>query len=267
MFCRTERLGKADVDTGERISSLDRGLEILLLLGYEGREMGVTEIARALGVWKSTVHRTLTTLVARGFVQKENGDRYYLGVKLFTLGMRWRERAGLVPLARPSMEKLARQVGETVHLAVLDADPRAQHSVVVVDKVESDHVLGVTPRVGFGSAAHCSGVGKALLAFSPPGVVTALLQARGLPRRTPHTITDEETLREELALIRERGYAIDNEEMEVGLSCVAAPVFDAHHRVLAAVSVSGPAVRMAGCFPQLAEAVREAAAQISSRLG
>ncbi|MEW6545853.1 MAG: IclR family transcriptional regulator [Bacillota bacterium] len=247
--------------------AVDRALQILLLLGSEGREMGVSEIASRLGVWKSTVHRALATLAARGFVAKQPGtDRYFLGVKLFTLGMRWREKVGLVPLVRPAMEKLAAEVGETVHLVVLDPDPGASHTVVVVDRVDSNHMLGITPRVGFGSAAHCSAVGKVLLAYSPPELVRRIVSARGLPRFTPNTITDEQALLAELALTRERGFAIDNEEMEIGLYCVAAPVCDAHGSVVAALSISGPAARLSPRCEELARAVKQAASEVSAGL-
>lgn len=251
----------------EVTQAVDRALQILLLLGSEGREMGVSEIASRLDLWKSTVHRTLATLAARGFVSKHpETDRYFLGVKLFSLGMRWREKAGLVPLVRPVMEKLAAELGEAVHLVVLDPDPESPHTVVVVDRVDSAHVLGVTPRVGFGSAAHCSAVGKVLLAHSPPHLVERIIRTRGLPRFTPNTITDEQALLAELARTRERGYAIDDEEMEIGLYCVAAPVRDAHGEVVAALSVSGPAARLSPRYQEVAREVMQAAAEVSARL-
>ena len=254
--------GEARTDLTQAV---DRALQILLLLGTEG-EMGVSQIASRLGTWKSTVHRTLATLAARGFVCKQPGsDRYFLGVKLFTLGMRWREKMGLVPLVHPVMEQLAAAVGETVHLVVLDPDPAAPHTVVVVDRVESDHVLSITPRVGFGAAAHCTAVGKVLLAHSRPEVVERIL-TRGLPRFTPNTITTEDTLRAELAAVRERGYAVDNEEMEIGLYCVAAPVRDASGAVVAAMSVSGPVGRLLPRQQELARAVMTAAEEASARL-
>lgn len=180
--------------------------------------------------------------------------------------MRWRQKVGLAPLARPLMESLATEVGEAVHLAVLDPDPGAVHNVVVVDRVDSPHVLGVTPQVGFGSSAHCSGVGKVLLAWSPPEVVERLLRTRGLRRFTPNTIVDEGTLLAELARIRERGYAIDNEEMEVGLYCVAAPVRDARGHLVAALSISGPTARLSNRRENLARAVMRAAGELSARL-
>ncbi|MDI6895524.1 MAG: IclR family transcriptional regulator [Bacillota bacterium] len=260
-------VGRPGRSQPEVTRAVDRALQILLLLGAQG-EMGVTEIASQLGTWKSTVHRTLATLAARGFVVKQPGtDRYFLGVKLFSLGMRWREKVGLVPIVRPVMEQLAASAGETVHLVVLDADPAAPHTVVVVDRVESDHVLGITPRVGFGSAAHCSAVGKVLLAHSPAEVVKQIIRTRGLPRLTPYTITTEEALRAELAAVRDRGYAVDNEEMEIGLYCVAAPIRDVSGSVVAAMSVSGPVGRLAPRQEESARAVVAAARAASARLG
>lgn len=250
------------------IAAVDRAIDILLALYRHRQPLGVTEISRELGLYKSTVHRTLATLQRRGFVQKEaSSDRYVLGMKLFTLGALVKERTSLAQVAHPFMEQLARWAKETVHLGVLDPDLDAPENLIVLDKVETQQVLTVTPRIGFGSSPHCSAMGKVLLAACPPDFVEEFVRRRGLPRRTPRTITDLERLQQELSQVRQQGYAVDDQEMELGLLCLGAPVYDAQGRVVGAISVSGPVTRMEALGREtVAEKLRQTAAAISAAL-
>lgn len=247
------------------LSSLDQGLAVLEALAQAREEaLGLTELAQRLALHKSTVARIVATLSARGYVEQDpRTRRYRLTLKLFELGSLCLARLELVTEARPIIEELAQASGEVVHLAVLD-----QGEVVYVDKVESEQTIRMYSRVGRRSPVHCTGVGKALLAFVDDATFQAIVAEKGLRRFTPRTITDADRLRDHLARVREVGVAFDDEEHEPGIRCVAAPVRDHRGVVIASISVAGPAVRMTHeRLRELAEPVRRAAAAISARLG
>ena len=248
------------------IASVDRALDILLLLQTEGREMGVTQIGTALGMYKSTVYRTLATLEKKNFVrQNPDNGKYWLGVRLYSLGMLVRERYPLKKLAGPLARELADRFQEAVHLAVIDdAGNLPQH--IIIEKIESPQVLGYSPMVGSSSPSHCSAMGKCLLAHVPAERLAAWNGCE-LPLRTPNTISDWDRLKLELDRIRQQGYALDDEEMELGLTCVAAPIFERDGHVTAALSLSGPTSRIrAGRFEEIVNQVRRTAAAISALL-
>ncbi|MGD0152564.1 MAG: IclR family transcriptional regulator [Thermacetogeniaceae bacterium] len=250
------------------VSSIDRALDILLLIFRERREMGITEIAADLGIYKSTVHRALGTLQERGFIEQNPvTNKYWLGIKLFTLGMLYRDKMKIQELARPFTEKLAEQCREVVHLGILESDEHEPGRVVVIDKVETQKVLKLTPAIGTGTKAYCSALGKALLAYQPDEYLQRIAQ-NNLERYTPNTITDVQELKRELCQIKEQGYSIDREEIELGLICIGAPIFTVQNRVIAAISVSGPTTRLTpDRMPEIIAAVKEAAARISERIG
>lgn len=247
------------------LGSLEHGLAVLeMLANAREQTLGLSELAQRVGLHKTTVARVLATLAAHGYVEQDpRTRRYRLTLKLFELGSLCLARIELVREARPILEDLARASGEVVHLAVLD-----QGEVVYVDKVESEQTIRMYSRVGRRSPVHCTGVGKALLAFVDDPTFEAIVAQRGLPSYTPHTITDPQRLREHLARVRETGVAFDDEEHEPGIRCVAAPVRDHRSVVVASISVAGPAVRMTRQrLQELVEPVRQAAAAISARLG
>ncbi|EAX47736.1 transcriptional regulator, IclR family [Thermosinus carboxydivorans Nor1] len=251
----------------EIIHAIDRALDILLLLQQEGKEMGVTQIGEALGMYKSTVYRTLTTLENKGFVQQnpETG-RYWLGFRLYSLGMLVREKMPLSKIAYPHAKALSERFNEVVHISVLDKSADLYPKHIIVEKIQSQQVLSLTPPVGSSSPSHCSAVGKCLLAFSP-GEYTNRFIGRELPRFTPKTITDWDKLLAELAAIRERGYALDDEELELGLTCVAAPILGRDGEIIAALSLSGPTSRIkSDQFAEIVEQVKQTTATISSLL-
>ena len=249
------------------VDAIDRALRILLLFAEQKRELGISEIADALSLQKSTVHRAVLTLKERGFLdQNPVNQKYWLGIRTFTLGMLYSVKLELRTLARPYMEKLARKLGEAVHLAVLDRTSGREGRIVVLDRIENQQILSI--RIGYESEAHCSGVGKTLLAYSPPDLVNRVIKERGLRRYTPNTITTAAGLERELERIREEGCAIDREEIEIGLTCVAAPIRNHQGEVVAAVSLSGPITRITpDRYEEIIREVKETAWEISQRIG
>jgi len=243
----------SDKDT---INSIDRALDILFVLQQEGKEMGVTQISKELGIYKSTVCRTLATLEKRNFVQQnpDNG-KYWLGLKLYSMGMLIREKMPLKNIAYPYAKALSDKFKEVVHISVLDPSADLFPKHIIIDKIESDQVLSVTPPIGSISACHCAAVGKCLLAFSAPEYIEKFV-GNQLAAFTPNTITNWDDLLAALKTIRQEGFALDDEELELGLTCVAAPIFGTDQKVVAALSLSGPTSRVKST--KFADIVREA---------
>jgi DNA-binding IclR family transcriptional regulator len=240
------------------IQTVDRALQLLQAFDTPEQALGVTELAAALGVHKSTASRLAGTLAARGFLERPTGsDSFRLGPELARLGLLALEGRDLVDLARPAMQRLADEAGETVNLAVLEGG-----EAVNVAQEDGRHIVGVGSWAGRRTALHCTANGKALLAFS---AIPDL--PRSLEAFTPRTITKVGELEREIARVRRLGYATNVGELEEGLHAVAAPVLDPAGRCRAALSVSGPAYRMAEeVLPDLGELCRRAAVEIGSLL-
>lgn len=248
------------------VQTLDRTLDVLMLFYREKRELGVSEIARELGAHKSAVHRILATLERRGFAQKNpETAKYWLGVKFYCLGSLYENRMTLKDLAAPHARALAGDFNEAVHVAVLDSAEADSPKIVLLDKIETQSRLSMTPPAGSLSPPHCSSVGKVLLAHASPRVLERIT-VEPLERFTENTITDPAALMVELESIRQNGYALDREELEIGLTCVAAPIFNHREEVTAAISLSGPTVRMIPRLQEIIAAVRACARQISQTL-
>ena len=222
------------------VQSLERALDILEMLGHSEGELGISEIGLSVGLANGTVHRLLSTLTRRGYARQVSDSRKYtLGPRAITLASSSRERLG--PLARPFLQELMEVSQESANLAALD-----RNSVVYIEQVPAPRMVRMFTEPGNRVPPHASGTGKVLLAFQPPEAVQAVLGRSGLARFTQHTVTDMDRLLGELEVIREQGYATDSEEIEEGVRCVAAPVSGAEGRVVAAISVSGPAGRLGG---------------------
>ncbi|HLI15534.1 MAG TPA: IclR family transcriptional regulator [Acidimicrobiales bacterium] len=246
------------------VESLERGLAILSLYDEEATELGVGEMARALGVHRSTASRLAATLSRRGFlVPSGEQGRYLLGASLVRLGSLAARQVDVRSAALGPLREMVDALGETAHLGVL------QGSEVVTDLlVDGWHSVRFHSTVGKRSPAHCSAMGKMLLSALDDGELEALFGRGPLEVRTRKTIRSLPALRRELAAARRRGYVVDDEELEVGLRCVAAPVFDYSGRMVAAVSVSGPVGRLDGrAMDDAIDAVQRTAAAISARLG
>ena len=247
-----------------KIKVLEKALAILELFDQPSVELTATGVAKKLGMSKSTAFRILSVLEARSYLERaRDGGAYRLGFMLHRLGSLVEGRAVIQRRARPVLEELKQECDETVHLVVLD-----DGEALYLDKIEGRKAIRVVSRVGMRLPLHCSGVGKVLLASLSDDEVDAILRLRGLAPFTPNTITERAKLRAELRLVRRKGFAIDNEEIELGLKCVAAPVRDASGGVVAAVSISGPKYRFdEATTRELVRLLCRAGARISAALG
>lgn len=231
------------------VQSLERALDILEVLSRSEGDLGVSEVGASVGLANGTVHRLLSTLTRRGYARQNPLTRKYgLGLKAFALASSARESLG--PLARPFLEELMEVSRESANLAGLD-----KNYVVYIEQVPASRMVRMFTEPGNHAPLHSTGTGKVLLAYQPHEVLDSVVQQTGLPRFTAHTITEPERLEAELERVREQGYAMDSEEMEDGVRCLAAPVFGADGAVLAAISVSGPAGRLDG--ERIAELIPE----------
>ena len=246
------------------VQSVIHALDILDYMVSCSREVGVTELARVMNIHKSTVSRLLSTLDARGYVTRNPQTRQYsLGMHLLELSRAKLDQLDLRSLARPYLESLVRDTGETAHLAIMDHD-----KVVYIDKVDTPQTLMMRSKVGYRIAVHCTALGKAMMAEFPEDVASTLLDPASMVRFTPNTITDPDSLRQHLAVVRERGYAIDDEEHENGIRCVASAVKDHAGRVAGAISLSGPTLRVSRERAEsLGQLVCNTSRQLSTALG
>lgn len=226
--------------------------------------VGVTEIARAIGVHKSTASRLLATMEPRGYVSRDADDgKFSLGMRLVELSKTKLGQIDLLSHAKPVLEELVARTGETAHLAVWDQD-----SLVYVDKVDTPQTLMMRSQIGYRAPAHCTALGKAILSTLPEEALDSTLSKATMTRFTPNTITDPATLKEHLYRIREQGFAIDDEEHEEGIRCAASPVRDVSGRARAAISVSGPTMRVSRQSAEnIGHLVRDAAKRLSLSLG
>lgn len=245
--------------------SLQKALRILIHMGQHGPELGVTQVASALDLNKTTVHRLLNAMENFELIEKNpDNERYRLGLKLYDLGTKAVESRTLRSEAHRFLVEMARRSNESVSLAVPDRE-----GVVCLDRVDSSQtVISVRTVVGARFKAHCTAVGKAVLAYLSEEEVDAILDVNGLTRFTPLTIGRVSDLKKNLIQIRERGYALDKQELERGLSGVAAPVVTRDGRLLAAIGIAGPTLRFRGkeLSRQIALA-REIASEISASVG
>ena len=244
------------------LGSVANAARVLKSFSTVDREWGVSDLARRLDLAKSTTHRLLATLTDQGLLEQDpDTGRYRLGLAVFDLAAAV-QSLDLHEASLSVMTDLRNRTGETVQIAVLDG-----REVVYVERLDSPNTLRLFLEVGRRNWAHCTGCGKALLAFAPTAEVDRILRNWRLPTKTPHTITRITALRQELEATRRRGYARNRHESEVGVVSVAAPIRDATGRTVAAVSVAGPADRLEAYEAELAGATVGAAAAISRRLG
>jgi DNA-binding IclR family transcriptional regulator len=247
------------------VKSLMKALRILKLFQSDKPEWTAREIEEALGYHKSSVQRLVNTLEKEGFLERSNENRggFRLGPQLIYLSNVAAQGADLQRVARSSLERLAQLTKETAHLCVVD-----QSQCYYLDKIDSPQSIRIVTHVGQRLYLHCTAVGKALMSGMDTAEVDTVIDERGLRRFTPNTITSRDKLLEELQRIRDSGFAIDNEEFEVGLKCIAAPIFNSKGTVVAAMSFSGPSQRLT---PELMERytnyVKDAALEVSMKMG
>ncbi len=241
----------------------EKTLVVLDCLVEAGSEASLAELAQRSGLPKPTTHRVLRTLTELGYATANGQGRYSVGPALLALAGKALSQRQIPRHARKALESLRDEVGRTVHLAV-----RSGRQAIYVDKIESRQPYHLVSHVGMSIPLHCTSIGKAILAAMPPDEADALLQSGPIEARTEKTITSHEAMMDELDRTRARGYAIDNEENESGVTCVGAAVYDSLGDVLGAVSVSALTVSLReGELARAAGAVRTAADEVSTSLG
>jgi len=243
------------------VQTLDRALDVIELLSLERDGLGVTEIGSRIALHKSTVHRLLNSLADRGYIEKTESSRYRLGLKFIELASLRLNHLELKTEAAPALRRLAELAGRVAHLAILD-DTEA----VYIEKVEPVASLRMYSQIGRRIPVHCTALGKSLLSGLEEGDLRTLLGRLPYQRFTASTKTTPAELRLEIDRTRARGWSLDDAEHEDGIRCVAAPVRDYTSKVIAAISVSGPA-NQGQRAEDLADEVRGTALAISRRMG
>lgn len=250
---------KGPVDDRGGVRTLERALDILdLLSGASG--LTLSEVAGLMELAPSTVHRLLATMDARGVVEADPASQtWHVGPTAFRHGSAFMRRSGLIDRSWPILRRLMADTGETANLGIVTGD-----AVLFIGQVETHETIRAFFPPGTRSPLHSSGIGKALLAHMPEPALRGFLRDRDLAGFTPRTITDAQALLADLALVRQRGYALDDEERALGMRCIAAPVFDLFGEAVAGISVSGPLHRMGDDrLPQLGQEVARAARELS----
>lgn len=249
-------------DTGS-VRTLERGLSVLSALA-ELREGTLTQVAKRAGLSASTAYRLLETLRQQGFAEwDERTGLFSVGLRAYQVGAAFSGQNSLIQAAGGIMTGLAAQLGETVNLAVLRG-----HEAVYIHQAEGKGLMRMFTQLGAAAPLHCSGVGKVLLAWLPDAQVREMFGTEPLAAFTPHSLTTFEALRDELARVQTTEYALDDEERELGVRCLAVPIRDASRGVVASLSVSAPTSRFPKKdVPQMQKNVQAAGREISARLG
>jgi IclR family KDG regulon transcriptional repressor len=253
---------------GNLVQTIERVANIFEVMAQNTQGISLKELSARVSLPKGTTHRLLSSLAYFGYVrQVSESKNYQLGFKLVELGNRLLNQLDVRMQARPFLVGLSKEIKETIHLVVFD-----QNEALYVDKVESNEKssgLQMVSRVGLRIPAYCSSVGKVFLAHLSDSELDTLIKEKGLKKRTKNTITDPEKLKQHLKVIRQQGYAVDDEENEEGIRCVGAPIFNQRGQVIAAISISGPTVRITQKIIQqtLRKEVIQKALDISREMG
>ncbi len=255
--------GWEDNSAQNTIKSLERALEVFEFLS-ETQGKSLSAISSEMGQAPATVYRVLTTFEGRGFVEFDPVEQLWnIGSRAFVVGARFLRRSSLVERARPILRKLMELTGETANLGIEKED-----SVLFVSQVETHASIRAFFPPGTLSPMHASGIGKALLAEMSDERLARTLGGHRLEAFTEHTITDPTALGADLARVRSAGFAIDGEEKNLGMRCIAAPVFDINAEAVAGISVSGPTSRVGTAdIPRLSAAVIDAARALTLAIG
>jgi len=247
-----------------RIKSIEKAMHMLELFSANQPELSLGELSKALGVHKSTAYRIAVTLVESGLLRWNPGKATYgLGLKILNLSSSLMNSLELRTQARPYLEKLVSEVNETVHLAVLD-----QGEVVYIDKLEAVRGIRIFSDIGKRAPCHCTALGKVLLSELPREKVRAILERKGMKCYTPNTITSVEEFLDHLEQVRQNGYALDLEEHEPLVYCIAVPIRDYSHQIIATLSMT-MIIRdfSENIFEQFIPVMLEAGANISRDMG
>ncbi len=260
----TRQMATKVTDQSPGTQALKRAFAVFNCFSQDVSESSLKEVSKTLSLPKATVHRILSALKYLDFIeQDEVTHKYRLGWRLFELGNCVDTLNLLKKKSRPYLEELCEKAKETVHLAVL-----RDRDVLYVDKIMGSHKMTMITSVGLRLPSHVGSLGKCLLAFLPEGELDRIIRSTKLRKFTEYTITDPKKLKEVLRKVRTNGFAIDNEEVEIGLTCVGVPIMDGSHKVVAAISISGPKARMhRDMMLQYTRIALEAAGKISYALG
>ncbi|WP_082233242.1 IclR family transcriptional regulator [Halobacillus massiliensis] len=244
-------------------SAVERALTILELIAEKREPMSLAEISQELGIAKSTAHRIMEALKNKGFIEQiEAAEKYQVGLKAIEVGMSSLTKWNLVDVTTPHLRQLASDLNETAFLAVYD-----KGEVVYLYKAEANQSVRTTADLGTRKPIHSTGLGKAIVSTFPSEEINRILVEKGMAKFTGKTITDKQRYLEELISVRENGYAMDDEEAEAGLTCIAVPIFNYTGRAIAAVSVAGPTERMRNNKETITKTLKNVNKLVSSRLG
>lgn len=252
------------MENGNLVKSVDRALRIINIVSMKKEGCGVTELAKELNINKSSVFRILGTLSKHGFIEQiAETSKYKLGYKHLELSSRLLESIDLRKEAKHFLEELEQHTNEVVHLVVFDGE-----EAVYIEKLEGNETLRMHSQVGKRAPIHCSSVGKMILSQLSQKQVLKIIEAKGLPKHTERTITHLDDLLEELRQIKEQGFALDLEENEPGMTCIAGPIWNHLGEIVGSVSVSGPTIRMTDDrLNELKPIIKSTCEKISERLG
>ena len=246
-----------------KVQALDRAFAVLDLLGESDTPLGLAQVASSLQLHKSTAHRFLMVLERHHMVERTSNGKFRLGLRLFDFGNKAIEQYDLRERAQPHLRRLVAETEETAHLCILE-----QARVIYIDTIEPARSVRMITRIGASNPVHCTSVGKAILAFLPEERIADIIRRTRFERLTHRTIATAEALRAEIEKTRRRGYAVDDEELEEGLRCIAVPVLDAQRQPVAAVSISGPSFRVtAQKLPSIANHLLQCVRGISMDMG
>lgn len=246
------------------IQSAGRIFKILELLADKG-EMGLLELSEELHLNKSTVHRMLSSLIYMGYAkQNDSTQKYALSFKIVNMAGKLLERTNILPIAKPYLKSLSDLSGETVHLVQKEGN-----NILYIDKVEATAgSIRMVSHIGMIHPMYCSGVGKAILSTMSEEAVAKIWKESVIEKKTEHTITDFQAFKKVLEEIRKKGYALDDEENELGVRCIAACIYDYHRDVKYAFSISGPVSRMTPEYiEKLSHDVLRVQRELSEELG
>jgi len=251
-------------EMGNLVPSVDRALTMLELLAKSKNGISMSEMSRKLSLPKSSIHLILTTLERRGYLQKNPQSRkYQFGLKMFSLSRIAVENLEMRDQAHPFLISLMKKTGLTVHMGVLEWG-----EVVIIEKVDTPSLIKVATWIGRRMDVNCTGVGKALLAFMTEEDFQDFIKANKLTKHNHKSIASINELRKELEIIHKQGYALDDEEDEIGLRCIGAPIFDSSQKVVAAISVAGTTSQIESSrIHAIAKDVMKTAKNISAQLG
>jgi len=246
-----------------KVQALDRAFAVLDLLGESETPLGLAQVASSLQLHKSTAHRFLMVLERHRMVERTASGKFRLGLRLFDFGNRAIEQYDLRDRAQPHLRRLVAETEETAHLCILEAA-----RVIYIDKIEPARSVRMITRIGASNPVHCTSVGKAILAFLPEDRAADVIRRTRFERFTHRTIANAEALRAEMEKTHRRGYAVDDEEFEEGLRCIAVPLLDAQRLPVGAVSISGPSFRVtAQKLPAIANHLLQCVRGISADMG